>query len=238
MNLLVERKQILRHLITLTIILAISHVVSQSLLAAGSFQPQRPLYTLLQKFDLNGELALGSWYAQAGLLMSAGLLALVGVITAKANGSYVRHWYGLAGVFVYLSFDEATAVHELAVEPVRSLLGIQSGPLYFAWVVPALVILCVLGLVFVRFWVSLPRQTKRLFALAATLFLLGALVTEMIGAAYYAQNPEASFSSAFWMTQIVVEESLELLGAAVFIYGLLDYLEHLLEGNHLKISLK
>jgi hypothetical protein len=128
---------------------------------------------------------------------------------------------GLAGIFVYLSADEASFMHELlnpALRPTRLL----PGPLYFGWVIAGIVVTVVVSALYARFvWRLLP-SVRRLFLLAAALYLGGALGVEMVSAAHAFRAGTDNLAYSLWTT---VEEALEMAGVAVFVYGLLRQLE-------------
>ena len=81
----------------------------------------------------------------------------------------------------------------------------------------------VLGLYLVPWFLSLPRETLRRFALAATLYLGGAVLLE-IAAGMWAEGQEAWWSSRFYRALAWTEEVLEMAGVAVFFLALLTYL--------------
>ncbi|HLL46809.1 MAG TPA: hypothetical protein VK399_08860, partial [Longimicrobiaceae bacterium] len=127
----------------------------------------------------------------------------------------------LALLFLYLSVDEAAELHELLIEPLRGSLN-AGGLFHFAWVVPAIALLAVLGLAYARFLVHLPASTRRLFIMAAATFVGGAVGAEMVGGAWVESRGFHNLGSVLIWT---VEESLEMLGIVVFVYALLHHLQ-------------
>lgn len=77
------------------------------------------LFGFVPLFDLNGEANIPAWFSAMGLLTASLLLALIASATRTTAGRYVRHWWGLALVFAYVSLDEAASIHELSGEPLR-----------------------------------------------------------------------------------------------------------------------
>ena len=96
-----------------------------------------------------------------------------------------------------------------------------SGPFYFAWVVPAAILLFIFAALFARFALALPYKTRGLFGLAAVIYVGGALGIEMIGAAQASANGTNNLSYAL---VTIVEESLEMVGLVTFFYALADYI--------------
>lgn len=126
---------------------------------------------------------------------------------------------------MYLSLDEGTGLHELGAYPTRHLLGSTEGVLTFAWVIPGMLLVSLFSVLFVRFWWRLPSRTRLLFALSGLTYIGGALILEMIGAAYYDANPGETLNVLVSDTLIAVEECLEMVGVTLFIYSILGYLK-------------
>lgn len=175
---------------------------------------------LLRMFNLNEEGNAPAWFSGTALLASAFLLAAAWRTARMANEAYARHWGALALIFIFLAIDEAASVHELLIEPVRALLG-TSGALYFAWVIPYGLAVLAVAIAYSRFMLALPRRTALLFLGAALLFVGGALGLEML-APYRFDWTEPLSMPVF--VNLLFEETFEMLGSAMFIYALLDYL--------------
>jgi hypothetical protein len=169
-------------------------------------------------FSVSSEGKLPTWYSAVALLICA---VLLGAIAAARDGDpFRRHWSALAVIFGLMSLDEATAIHEMLSQPLRARLN-TSGPLFFAWVIPAMAFLVILALAYARFMRALPRRTGGLFLLSGALYIAGALGMEMVGA-QYADVHGATLAYGVLST---LEEVFEMSGIALFIYSLLDYLE-------------
>ena len=63
-------------------------------------------------------------------------------------------------IFLYISFDQVTNVHEEIGPQLGNALGATG--FLAGWVVPAMIALAVLGLVYVRFMIDLPPRLRRL----------------------------------------------------------------------------
>jgi hypothetical protein len=120
-----------------------------------------------------------------------------------------------------MAFDEAFSVHEMLIMPTRKLLGGDDlGILFYAWVVPGIAIILLVGLFMSRFLFRLSAKTRNSFLIAATLYIGGIIGVEFIGG-YYAE--------LYWIQNLTykmittVEESLEMAGVIVFIWALLVY---------------
>jgi hypothetical protein len=175
-------------------------------------------------FDLDGELSVSTWIQQMLLAVCAVAAAAIGRLD---GGSARRYWYGLAVIFVALSVDEGAALHERLIDPLRSGFDITGGIFWFAWLIPALLALGVFAAVYVRFWWRLDEEPRRWMALGGAIFVLGAVGLEMIGGA----QSEGRIADYTYVVIIGIEESLEMIGATLFLRSLLIVLSPLLESR-------
>lgn len=184
------------------------------------------LLGLTRLFDLDTENNIPTWYASITLFICAGLLALIAYQKKQTGDRFLRHWQGLVLLFLWLSMDEAASIHELLID--------LNGPLQlngffrFAWVIPAMMLLVVIGFIYRKFLVALPKKIKRLFLLASAVYITGGLVMEMIGGKYLQitalEIPIPDNSGLLGMGMVLIlaaEEMLEMCGVAIFIYTLL-----------------
>jgi hypothetical protein len=180
-------------------------------------------HVLLRVFLLNKEANLPTFFS-CMLLVSCGLLlALVSAHQLFARTRYRLHWAFLTCLFLLAAFDEAASLHERLIEPVRAAFD-ATGWAYFAWVIPAWAFVTVLALLYVPMLRDLPKPFGRLFLLSGALYLGGALGVEMPEGAYAEVYGTETFTFHVFAT---VEETLEMIGLAVFAYALVRYLAHL-----------
>jgi hypothetical protein len=196
----------------------------------GEYLPGSTLETIVEEtsgaFYLDHERSIPTLYMGALLLLCAFLLTGITLSRRAVGASYVRHWAILAIVFLYLSTDELLSIHEETVEPLRSIVGIGGGLLYFAWVVPALSLVLIFGLLYAKFVFDLPAKIRLLFLISGSLYVAGSLGLEMVGG-YYASS--YGTESAGFIVETTAEELLEMLGLAVFTYALLEFMRSYVE---------
>jgi hypothetical protein len=171
-------------------------------------------------FDLNAELAIPAYFASLMLLAAGCLLGLIALEQARSGGAWRRHWALLALGFVWLAFDEGAQVHEALNPALRGRFGL-GGLGGIAWIVPALAAVAGLAVLYLPFVRALPRRYLRLFLGSGLLYLAGALGLEAVGGALRDHYGRMSWA---YQAEVVVEEALEMLGAAYFIHALLLYL--------------
>jgi hypothetical protein len=155
-------------------------------------------------------------------------------IKRQRQERYVGHWLLLSLVFLYLSIDEAAALHEKLTIPFQENESLNvHGYLYFAWVLVGIPFVLFMGLVYARFLFHLPAQTRRHFLIAGALYVGGALVIEAVSANQWYLNDGTSLTYSAIGT---VEEFCEMSGVIVFIYGLLTYIGSYVEQVELRLK--
>ena len=183
-------------------------------------------------FYVDYEPTVPTWYSSAALGLAATLLALIAVAKYRAIDRFRFHWWGLAALLFLLSADEIAMVHELPIDPLRETYG-AGGLLYYTWVVPGMVLVGAVAVMYLRFFLSLPKRTQRLFLLAAGTFVAGAIGVEMLSGAWADRFGEENLA---YVMIITVEEFLEMLGVVVLIRALLEYICDDLRGLHVQFG--
>jgi hypothetical protein len=179
------------------------------------------IYGLFPLFNVRGEGNLPSTYSSLSLLFCSALLAIITSAKKKDGDPYTPYWFGLAVIFLFLSIDEAAAVHELLIRPIRSALN-TSGLLFFAWVIPYGILLFLFVILYLRFLAGLPARMRWLFITAGLVFVSGAIGFEIFGAPLAEAGLRGSLSYA---VLISIEELLEMVGIVIFIYALTSYID-------------
>lgn len=169
-------------------------------------------------FALDAEQTIPTWYSSSTLLICAGLLAIISMVTRR--GIRKLHWAGLSLAFLYLSVDETVSIHEKASSAIGVLLPFGSFS-NFAWTIVYAPFVFVFGLVYLNFARALPVETKHLFIVAGVLYVGGALGMEAIGGLYAILYGELNVVY-YLLTQL--EEVFEMFGVVIFLYALLLYI--------------
>lgn len=194
------------------------------------------LFGLIALFDMNSEQNLPTLFSSM-LLLACGLLLFVsGRLAARMRPA----WYALAAAFALLAISETAELHEPLLFVMRGKVSPRTAdlaanlPLRFADMVPLLVVLgAVVMAVAVAFLRQLDTRARWLFLVAAALYLGGAVGVDEITAAS-AHGPTAPL----WLQLVstTVEEVLEVGGASLFLYGLLDRLARLYPGIGMRLG--
>lgn len=177
--------------------------------------------TFMNLWDLDTEDTVPTWFSTL-LLAGIGALLLAWRRELGASGRAGWAWTFLGAVFLALSFDEMASLHERLGGVVGSALSIDSGPLLYAWVIPAAVALVAFVVVLMPFLRSLHRVTLTRFVVAGAVFVGGALGLELVGGALTSSvGTEATVSWAV----TALEETLEMAGALLFLRGIMLHRE-------------
>lgn len=177
------------------------------------------LMGIAQRITLDGEGNLATWFSSILLFLAGSLAFLIFRDRRKLSCDYAAYWAGLGIIMCYMSMDEAIAIHELTIRPLRHQFGF-SGALYFSWVVPGAVFVCLVAAAYLRFLAFLPRRTAMMMLISGGMFVTGALGMDLFeGILHEAQQRD---TVAFW-TLTTIEEVLEMISIAFFIYALADY---------------
>jgi hypothetical protein len=214
-----ERTAIARTLAAVALVLVLLSVGGQ---ISRYFLGHDHLMGAIVLFHLDQEQNIPSFFSTLLLLIAALLLTVIAIFATKQKQSDASRWIVLAVGFLFMAYDEAFSVHEQLILTVRTLLGNWShGLFYFAWVVPAVVLVACCGIFFAGFLSRLAKQVRFELLLSGTIYLSGAIGMEMVGGAYAEANGMDNFAYTMLTT---IEESLEMVGVIFFIYALLGYL--------------
>jgi hypothetical protein len=205
---------------TLLWIIAILTVIHSVVLFLYFYWEDDYVFGLVDLFDFDIEGNFPTFYSAVAMLLATGLLALITHANWNRENGHRIYWLLLTGIMLFLTFDEATAIHETIGSYFEEFMD-ASGFLYFMWVVPYGVAVGLLGLFFLKFVFALPAQTRNRFIAAGIIFLSGAMGLEVFGAR------EADLNGTETITYCVLytfEELLEMLGIVLFIYALACHL--------------
>jgi hypothetical protein len=219
-NISLSIRKIMIVLVLIAFYLAVQSISGKYVEAYFGTEEPHILSELVRLFNINRESSIPTWYASSLLLVCALLLALIAHVRVLHQVGERRYWRGLAVIFLFLSIDEASEIHERLTVPLQTLFD-ASGPLYFAWMIAYVPLVLLFGVVYFRFWLILPPRTRKLFFLSGILYLGGAIGIEMIGANMWYQD---GGTSLYYSTIGTIEEFFEMLGAVTLIYTLLTHM--------------
>lgn len=181
-------------------------------------------------FYFDAEANFPSLYSAMAIWFAAFLLWRIGITSTEKEARRSSYWKVLSMLFLFLGLDEFASIHEGLIEPVQQILSafnLMSDYLFFAWLVPYMILTVVVGLVFYKFVFKIPAATRMLFAIAGIIFVSGAAGMEMVGGHYWATQGWSVQGTdkvdIVYAMIITVEELLEMVGIVVFIHALMGY---------------
>ncbi len=175
---------------------------------------------LVRLVNLSREGNLPTWYQTSALLACSVPAAIIAASAFRARSPFRAQWALVAAALVYMSADEAAAIHELSVKPLRTALG-ASGLLYYPWVIIGLAVVVIAAMALRTFMAALPAPTRKALLTAAGVFLVGALGIEALSGMFAEQYGRDNFGYGLITT---LEESLEMFGVVIAIRGLMEHI--------------
>ncbi|MCU0535838.1 MAG: hypothetical protein MUD14_18275 [Hydrococcus sp. Prado102] len=184
---------------------------------------------LVPLFYIDYEHNIPSIYSSFALLLCCLLLAAIAIAKKQEGDRYTNHWRGLSYIFLYLSLDEATSLHERAGETLGKIFNrdgitpyIGIIPIDYAWLILGAIFVSIFCLCYFRFLFSLPAKTKYWFTISGLGYTIGAMGVELISAYYKGAYGAENLGLAMIST---VEEGLEMASIVIFIYALTQYIK-------------
>lgn len=176
-------------------------------------------HEILARFNLDNEASIPTWFSSMVLLAASAALAVIAAHKRAAHDRFARHWIGLAVIFLLLSVEEIATFHELLSARMGSLH--LTGFLSFAWVIPAGCFVLLFALAYLRFLLHLPAPFRVLFVVSGVVYVFGAVGMEMIGG----EIKQTWGVHGLYYLCVMVEEGCEMLGASLFVFTQLKYLQ-------------
>lgn len=217
MNLSISRKSIVKSLSIIVVVLILSSISGQLYKYLINDGENRYIFDFL---NLDKEYNIPTLYSTLSLYFCGILLMIISLGVRLKKEKFFLHWCFLSLTFLYLGTDEILVLHEQIISPLRSVLK-TTGFLYMTWVIPAVILLLLFAIAYIKFLKALPVKTRNWFIVSGIVFVLGAVGLEVIGSNYLYNYGQDSLSYSFITT---VEETFELTGILMFINAILDYL--------------
>ncbi len=174
------------------------------------------IYDLSNRFNVDDEVSLPSWY-QASLLLATSFLAFWHSFNIK---KHVSKWRFFAGILLLMSIDEGSGFHELIITPIRDSLNINSGSFFYnSWIIVGVFVVAILGIYLLKFMKILRPKSRLLIALGFVSFVMGILVLEGIGG-IFVENDQLYTT---WI--VLIEEAFEIFGLSLVTLAVLNEID-------------
>lgn len=172
-------------------------------------------------FDVGREGNIPTLFSTLILALATLQLWLLYRVARVSSGVGKAHqWLILMGIFLFLTVDEATSIHE-QFNKLRSFTMDTTGYLYYAWILPYAIFAGAVGLYFLGFLRRLPSRTRRLFIISGVVF-----VTAAIGFEPMQGRILKIYEIGHLYDKLLscAEEFLEMASIVLFNYALSDFL--------------
>ena len=216
MNILIRPKKIFGLLLIIILFLEIA-----SIIGLVFYFNDNNIKWFFNLFNIRTEGNIPAYYSSITILFASFLLGFISLFR-KTNGLSYSLWLILSIIFLYLSIDESVQLHERVGDVFERNFNF-TGYLSWGWVVPYGLLLIIFSVVYYfKFLPQLPKKFFWLFIISGSIYVIGAIGFEMLAAKNY---NSANFSEILNVIYYSIEEFLEMLGIALFIYSLLLYIK-------------
>lgn len=197
-------------LLVLSVVLVLIHLG----LYFYHYQVEELPWLLRQLFDLDEENNIPTWYSSFLLANNAFFLL---VFSSQKELDRRIYWKLLAIGFLLLSLDEVAGMHETVNTAIET-----------NWAIFGIILIMIVGVFFVPFLLSLPRNLSSLFVISGVVYFSGALIMELIG-------EDMDADSLTYIITVAIEEGMEMIGAWIFLFALMKEMK---SGDSVEVSLQ
>ncbi|MCC0176336.1 hypothetical protein I4641_05015 [Waterburya agarophytonicola K14] len=188
----------------------------------------------MQLFNVDRELNFPTWYSALTIAFCAILLRIIAAGKKQQGDRYTKDWQLLSLIFWFMAIDEVLSIHEILIIPEISNALNLPWFLHSMWVIPGTIFVIWFIRRYSKFTSNLPYISRKHFFLAASCYIGGALLMEMVGS--YIAEAQGQQNLVYALTA-TVEEAMEMSGIVIFVYGLLCYLRQWADKFDLEITI-
>jgi hypothetical protein len=169
-------------------------------------------------FDASSEANVPTYFSSLLLFISAVILYVIYKTAPKGFGKK-RYWRVLMIIFAWLSVDETASIHE-QFGKIGKTFHLNSGYLYYSWIIPYILFAIIAFFFFLRFLFKLPYSTRILFIISGFIYTGAAIGFELFEGNIAKKYGPNTLND---LLLCAAEEFLEMTGVIIFIYALLRY---------------
>lgn len=222
MNLTNPRK-VFYGLTGIILILLILNIVSYLHFFLNDLTPRDYFF---RKTNFNTEKNLPSIFAGVIHFIAAFYLAIIATTRLEIEKAK-RFWWAMSGIFIFLGLDEIFRIHE-KIEGNVTFVNDSLGFFLYNWIVYYGIALLILAILFFKPLLSLPKKTLYQFIAAGLIFVTGAIGIENLTGYLISHQPlpeRLIINNPMFFSLYTVEELLEMMGVAYFIFAMLQFLK-------------
>lgn len=172
--------------------------------------------------DVDFEQSVYTWLSTLLLAFASVIAFVLSAFQSDTGKKFKLQWRAVATILLLMSMDEMLSFHERLGGVVKGVIS-TSGMFTFAWVIPGIFAVAVIGILFIPFLRSLPRAIALGIFGAGAVFVTGAIGMELFGGWLVSGAPVGTgpYLSPLYRFATSVEEGLEALGVIILIRTLL-----------------
>ena len=177
------------------------------------------LLGFLRLLDVRGEQSVPTYVSSINLLLASILIFIIYSYEKSNKQNDAGYWLFLSILFLYLSIDESTSIHEnfenvhrylVRKELISQILDTHQ---WFPFGVFFIFVVSIVLLPFIR---NLPADTRRYFLIAGCVFVTGAVGFEYLGGVMLDTGIVESRQDWAYLIRRLFEEGFEMYGVAIF----------------------
>ncbi|NKB60485.1 MAG: hypothetical protein GKS00_29615 [Alphaproteobacteria bacterium] len=188
------------------------------------------IFGIRRIFNMDIEKNIPSLFSAFAIFCSSVVLFVLYQGYRKSNKRGWVFFLVFGFLFLCLTYDEMFSVHE-RLAPITRQWITGSGLLFFTWIVPGSLFVLVVFLCSLSFLRHTDSTTRNRLILSGAIFTGGALGFEALGGlrieqiGYYASVVHTSKPDLIYFLLMTCEETMEMVGIALFLYTLLRHFE-------------
>jgi len=176
-------ERLLRVLVVVTVLVTIGYLVAFVAVHLFDANPRGRAVRLL---SMASERNIPTWFHSVLIFSNGLLMGLLAWDKRRFHEYGVAYWAGLAVVFMFLSLDEMSSIHEMTHHTARNLIHAMgvTWELKFAWVLVYLPLTMLLAAVYLRFLLRIEREMAAMFVVSGALYVGATVGLETLGGQY------------------------------------------------------
>jgi hypothetical protein len=176
---------------------------------------------LTHNFDFDVKNNLPHVFKSLLLVFCSGAIFLNARQQAQSGGTFLKRWWALGWIFLWLALDEEIQIHQQVVSPlIASSLGVQGekAEAKVFWIVPYLIFTAGFCVAYLGFWWRLPPRVRMLFAVGGVVYVGGAAIVEELAHLYSKHYGDTNVP---YLLMTNFSEWMQMIGSIVFLQALL-----------------
>ena len=177
------------------------------------------VFGFLRLLDVHSEQSIATYVSAINLLLASILIFIIYSYEKANKLSGAGYWLFMSILFLYLSIDESTSIHENFGNIHRYLVGKELIPPildFRVWILYGVFFIFAVAIVLLPIVRRVPTDTRRYFLIAGCVFVTGAVGFEYLGGWIEESGSVESTKDVAYVVEGLFEEGFEMYGVAIF----------------------